>query len=871
MPTLDPDRWRALEPHLDAALDLSDAGRREWLDNLRARDPSLADDLQTLIVEHQELDRVGFLAKSPPHPNRNPIVQEAATLTGQVIGAYTLQSRIGHGGMGTVWLAKRSDGRFEGQAAVKLLNTSLIGRSGEERFAREGTILARLSHPSIARLIDAGVSRTGQPYLVLEYVQGHHIDRYCDERRLDVHARIRLFIDVLTAVAHAHVNLVVHRDIKPSNVLVPTSDDAGALTTTRVKLLDFGIAKLMELGDDPNATFAVTNESGWAMTPAYAAPEQLSGGAITTASDVYSLGVLLYLLLSGYHPVGSRRRSPAELISTIVDTDMPRLSDALQLSQQENGDEAVQASAKERSTTPDRLRRALHGDLDTIVATALKKDPRQRYQSVTAFADDLQRFLDQRPISARPDTWTYRATTFVKRHTRSVAAAVAVVVVITAMTAFYTTRLAAARERAQMQAQKAAKISELLSGLLTGADPYATRETRGEPTVRQLLDAGAVRVERELADQPELQAEMMTVIGRVYQRLGLDAKAQPLLEQALALGRRTLGPEDVRIARSLNELGTLLREKGDVAASAKAFEEALVMRRHLLGNKDKDVAVTAVELARSYVDLGKYDLAEPLLREALAIRLEVFGDRDRNTATSLSDLGQLLRDRGQIDEAERYLRQSLEVARKTLADDHPDVATATSNVASVLVARGDVRGAEALYRQALAIYRKHPNGIEIRIGLALNNLSGPLREQKKFAEAEAALDEATALVHATRGDDHLSMALVLVSRGRLKLARGEPALAEPVLRRALEIRQRTLPANDWRVGIAKSVLGEALTGLHRYQEAELLLLEAHDALKTTQHSRYTRDAKANVARLVALYEAWHQPDKATPYRALLTD
>ena len=306
--------------------------------------------------------------------------------------------------MGSVWLAQRSDGRFEGRVAVKLLNASLVGRAGGERFRREGSILARLVHPHIARLLDAGVSEWGQPYLVLEHVDGQHIDRYCDDRRLDVDARLRLFLDVAEAVSLAHANLVVHRDIKPSNVLVGKDG--------QVRLLDFGIAKLLEEGDEAGLETALTREGGRAFTPEFAAPEQLTGGVVTTATDVHALGTLLYLLLAGAHPAGAARSNPAQLLKAIVDTQPRRPSEA-----------ATAADAAARSTSVEGLRRELRGDLDTIVAKALKKDAAERYPSVDAMAADIRRFLAHEPIGARPDTFGYRAAKFVRRHRIGVALA----------------------------------------------------------------------------------------------------------------------------------------------------------------------------------------------------------------------------------------------------------------------------------------------------------------------------------------------------------------------------------------------------------------------------------------------------------------
>jgi eukaryotic-like serine/threonine-protein kinase len=880
MPRLDPDRWRLLTPHLDAALELTGLERAHWLASLRARDPALADELHPLIAEYEALEREGFIAdvpEPPAEPSAPPVPDDGGTLVGQTVGAYTLTSYIGHGGMGTVWLGRRSDGRFEGLAAVKLLNAALVGRAGEERFTREGTILARLAHPSIAHLIDAGVFRGGQPYLVLEYVQGESIDRYCDDRRLDLHARIHLFLDVLAAVGHAHANLVVHRDIKPSNVLVRTDDVEGGLHAPRVKLLDFGIAKLLERDPDSDASIQVTNESGFALTPAFAAPEQLTGGAVTTSTDVYALGVLLYLLLGGQHPAGEGHRSPADLIANVVDNDAPRLSDAIARPRVESAadsatDRAV-AIAGRRSTTPDRLRRALRGDLDTIVATALKKDPRERYPSVTAFATDLRNYLARRPISARPDTWTYRTATFARRHARGVAAATGVVLLVAGLIAFYTTRLAIEGERARLEserarfeAEKSAKVTELLIGLMTGADPYATRETRGEPTVRALLDAGPARVQKELAGHPELQAEILTVIGRIYQRLGLHDKARPLLEQGLGLARRTMGADHVRVAQSLNDLGVLLRDKSDYRAAIAALEEALAIRRRRLGDEHKDVAVTLVELGRAHAESGHLDRAEPLFRSALAIRRRVFGEVHRDTATSLSSVGLLLWERGNLAGAESHLRQAMTITRKVLPDDHPDLSSSINNVGLIVQARGDYAAAEALFRQSLAIDRQTVGEQHVNVVLALNNLSHPLREQGRYVEAAAALDKAIAIARSIRGDDHPTMAMVMVNRARVHLARGEARAAAPLLERALLIRQRAFREDDWRVAVTKSFLGEALTTLARHQEAEALLVDAHRVLKDVDARR--KEAQTNVTRLIALYEAWGRPDRAAAYRSL---
>jgi eukaryotic-like serine/threonine-protein kinase len=413
MSKLSPDQWQALSPRLDEALEMAEDERPTWFSTLRAENPTQARQLEILLEEHRALSEEGFLDERPMELPQTP------GLAGQTFGVYTLVSQIGHGGMGSVWLAERNDGRFERRVAVKVLNLALMGKGGEQRFKSEGRILGRLTHPHIAALIDAGVSETGQPFLVLEYIDGDHIDRYCDQNRLDVRARVRLFLDALRAVEQAHAHLIVHRDLKPSNILVRTDGKA--------KLLDFGIAKLLQ-SDGQTGEPALTLEGGRALTPEYAAPEQLKGEAVTTATDVYASGVLLYVLLAGQHPAGTGPHTPASLVKAVLDTEPPRLSNIVTPAQTNR--ESSATNAMRRATTPDKLARLLRGDLDTIVAKALKKNPQARYTSIKAFADDLQRYLRYEPITARPDAFTYRAGKFMRRHRSSVTAALLVILAL---------------------------------------------------------------------------------------------------------------------------------------------------------------------------------------------------------------------------------------------------------------------------------------------------------------------------------------------------------------------------------------------------------------------------------------------------------
>lgn len=784
--------------------------QRESIFAARNVPPELRDEVESLLAydseDHSVTECVGQAAEAAYRAARDLPLE--ASLAGQTVGAYTLECPIGQGGMGSVWLAQRSDGRFEGRAAVKFLNTALVGRAGGDRFRREGTILARLHHPHIARLLDAGISPIGSPYLVLEHVEGEHIDRYCDARGLGAEARIRLFLDVLEALAHAHANLIVHRDIKPSNVLV-TPDG-------QVKLLDFGIAKLLEDADQTGRATELTREGGGALTPEYAAPEQVTGGAITTATDVYSSGVLLYRLLGGQRRAGS----PAQSMRALVDAEFPELP-------------------------------GVRGDLATVVAKALKKDPAERYASAVAFAEDLRRHLDHEPISARPDTLRYRTAKFLRRRWRGVTASAAVVVLIAGLMSFYTARLAAERNRARLEAAKAAKVSDLLTGLLTATDPYISHDVK-EPTVRGILDAGTERVHKELAGEPELKAQMLTVMGRVYQRLGQHDKAQPLLEEAVAIDRR--GPETEGLAQSLNELGVLRREKGDFSAASQMLGEALAMRRRLLGGEHRDVAETLVDLARVYTDQGDTERAEPLLREALQIRRKALGEENDETATSMNDLALVLWDKGELAEAAALFRQSLAIDRKVFGENHASVAAVMDNLALVTEDLGDGPTAVSLFREALAIRRKVLDKNHTGIAISLNNLSHPLREQGKLDEAAALLREALDIARTTLGDEHPLTAAFMVNLGRIQLEQGQAHTAEPLVRRALEIRRRALRQDDWRTASAESLLGAVLTTLGRYAEAEPLLLDARRVLKDIPGGQ-GQEARENRERLASLEKA----------------
>jgi len=745
------ERWRVLEPHLDRLLDLSVSERAAELVRLRTVDPQLAGDLDGLLALHDDVARENFLEDTPAAPPRS------ASLAGQTVGAYRLVESIGQGGMGSVWLAERSDGRFEGRVAVKLLNASLVGRAGGERFRREGSILARLVHPHIARLLDAGVSEWGQPYLVLEYVDGQHIDRYCDDRRLDVDARLRLFLDVAEAVSLAHANLVVHRDIKPSNVLVGKDG--------QVRLLDFGIAKLLEEGDEAGLETALTREGGRAFTPEFAAPEQLTGGVVTTATDVHALGTLLYLLLAGAHPAGSARSNPAQLLKAIVDTQPRRPSEA-----------AAAADAAARSTSVESLRRELRGDLDTIVAKALKKDAAERYPSVDAMAADIRRYLAHEPIGARPDTFRYRAAKFVRRHRVGVGLALLAALATAAGTLAILWQANEARRQrddAEAQLARATASGEFQAFLLSAGAPA------GKPFVpADLLQQGELVVEKQFGSDDPLRAEILAGIGMQYLSAQRWEKAQPVLERADKVASRSNDPSLRARVRCPLALAWL------VAGEQKRAEAAISGALADLPRDSRHALARAECLAR-WSEFGFFtDQGEPMVRhasEALetlsSARVPVLLTR-LDAQAALAYGYYLTGQNARADAAFAELTKRLEQTgrERTLA-----AADAWNNW-GLVHHRGDIRKAEPLYRRSLELHRSmEGDAVE---PVVLHNYAGVLHELARYTEAEPLFREAIRAAR-DRKNTHveipatLELAALYAEAGRLPEARATLVTLDP--------------------------------------------------------------------------------------------
>jgi eukaryotic-like serine/threonine-protein kinase len=812
---MNPEFRARAEALFEQALELDPTSRARWLDERvrQEEDPAVVEQVRRLLEAHRKgsplLDRGVGRVELPPAERASPP---------RPIGPYRLLGEIGRGGMSVVYRAERADGQFRSRVAIKFLRGDLDAEELHARLAAERQILAALDHPNIARLLDGGVTDEGRPYLVMEYVDGVPIQEYVTTAGLDVESRLRLFLDVARAVQHAHGRLVIHRDLKPSNILV-TPDG-------RVRLLDFGIAKVLDVrGVGLARSDAPRTRTGHRLfTPEYASPEQIRGEPAATSNDVWALGVLLFELLVGARPFDLDDCTPGEGERRILEAEPPRPSQV--------------------AGTPI-LRRRLQGDLDRIVAMALRKDPARRYLSVEQLADDVVHHLEGRPVRAQPDTFGYRLGKFLRRHrVESAAAAVVIVAVVGGVAAALWQAGEARRERdrAAQEALRSEAVAAYLLDLFQAADPWEVPADR--LSARELLSRGTRRLE-ELPADPLLRARLLLAIGQTWLQLGDARSASPLLEEALELRRAALGEDHPETGEARLALGELLRREGrlpqaealarqvlDAGAglenralsllgfihtgmgrtddARRDFEEELA-RLEVAGLADSEEAGHAlVNLAAIHRRQARYAEAEAFLRRALAHRREHLGPDHPLAAVAMARLAGLLSEHmGRPDEAAPLFEAALEIQARVLGPDHPARIESIGGLALIREGDGDLPAAEALHREHLDIHvvalgTEHPSTLAAREGLA-----DFLARTGRPDSAQAIYAATVPLRRAMQGPLHPSLAGSLLGHGRVLLAQGRVEAAEEAIDEALRIREEVFGPDHALVGLTLAELATA--------------------------------------------------------------
>lgn len=832
-----PERWQKVSEVFAAALERPAPHRAAYLQSVCGSDCTLREEVESLL--EYDADRPGFLVVSASATRAAGALAETDE-AGLRLGPYVLVRRVASGGMGAVWLAHRVDEQFQGFAAVKLIKRGMDTDDILRRFRQERQLLANLRHPNICRLLDGGAAPDGRPYLIMEYVDGLPIDEYCDRNRLSVHQRLRLFCRVCAVVQSAHQNLVIHRDLKPGNILVTPSGEP--------VLLDFGIAKVLGPGGVTDVSEQTTPDRRM-LTPQYASPEQIRGEPITTASDVYSLGVILYELLTGHGPYVSERGTRGELEREVLERDPERpstivLRDAPERARvrtcaggepPKTGDapRSSEELAGLRSTDPIRLRRTLSGDLDTIVLKALRKETARRYTSVEQLSEDIRRYLDGAVVTARPDTFRYRATKFVRRNRMPVALAVVFVAILTGLSATMTVqsfRLRDERNRARTAERLAGETERFLREMLRSIEPSVAKG-RDTQLLREMLDAASLRVWSEFEEQPLLAARLHLLVGDLYHKLGWTQEANPHLREGLALRRKWC---------------------------AGTIEEA-----HAMG-----------ALARNLSRTAKLDEAEQLVRASLDICRKLYGDADHpDMSRATSNLANIRARRGHLDESEKLYEQSLAMQQRLRGragrqDPEAEAALASvwNDLGSIRMSRGDHVGAKAFFLSALEHWRIAGERTREWYGICLTNLAICFKVARDFDAAEAAAWESLAIlreftggtgrfwtrnvlgtIYLERGNyaaaeeiysaayeerkasgmpPDAMLAALGHNVGALLLGRGDAAGAEPHLSESHRLLKELIGDQEQDVSVTARTLALALLELRRFEEAEALLLKA---------------------------------------------
>ncbi len=847
----DTGRWQRLEQLFHEGLAVQERERGAWLAVACGGDDALRAEVEAMLAAQREDRPLGLERWVNDEPLEHA---EADGFPGRRLGPWQVRDLIGRGGMGRVYLAERADGQFEQRVALKVADAAALSRDGAAAFDAERRILARLSHPNVARLLDAGFTPEGTAYLVMEYVDGAPIVEYCDERRLTIDERLRLFRVVCNAVQHAHGSLVVHRDLKPSNIFVTRAGE--------VKLLDFGIAKLLE-PDSPARELTAPGRRP--LTPDYAAPEQVLGGTVTTATDVYGLGVVLYELIAGRRPFDGDVAPDPHALPAWVTTEpsAPSVVVAARGPRETPRERAADLAAQMRATTAAKLSRRLAGDVDRVVLKALQREPAARYASAGQLAEEVDRLLDGRPVIAQPDTVGYRARRFVSRHRLAVAlgtAAFGVIVAFAVVASLQARALAIERDRVRLEAERAQRVVALVGDLFALAEPAPGQ---GETiTAGELLDRGTERIDAGLADDPASQEALYGVVGRIYASLGLHARAGDVFDRVVDLQRRAGRGETGDAADAMHALAGQRLLQNEYAAAERWYREALALR-DALGAPASERAATLEGLGRLLSVTGRHEAAIAPLREAVVLRREERTPPE-GVMSALHELGLALHRTGAMAEADELFREAVEIGR-TLPPDAPALVEASLHLARFVHHFGrDPAGAEPIYRETVASARRAYASDHQSLATALGEAARNLRDLGRVDEAEPLMREALGMLERLYGERHREVVIATQGLGSIVAARGDHEEAEGLYRRALVGAREVLGAAHPLTLGAQRALAAHLEHRGRFDEAGRLRQAELAAVLAAQGER-------DVYAAIALAGLGHhhlragRPDRAEEY------
>jgi eukaryotic-like serine/threonine-protein kinase len=869
------DRWERLQQLFSLAVDLNGAERKAFIEQETAGDADLRTELLELLACDNGGARTGPLTLALGAALDTTTRDRRKALVGRTVGNYKLVSVLGHGGTGTVYLGERADRQYSAQVAVKIVdNTTMHGELGM-RFRAERQILASLNHANIARLLDAGETEEGSPYLVMEYVHGEPVDRYCDRQQLGLRERLQLFLDICNAVQYAHQNLVVHRDLKPANILV-TAEGAP-------KLLDFGIAKLLDPGEAV-AAMALTRMNDRLLTPEYASPEQILGRPVTTASDVYALGVILYELLTGLRPYAvPASASQLELERSICITDPLRPSAAVKRALDSGpleGQSEILAVAVARRLTPEKLRKRLTGDIDCIVLRALRKEPLHRYNSIEQLASDVRSYLTREPVQARQGNWLYYSQRFIRRHAFGVTAGatfVAFLAVFAMVSSIQAQRIAAERDRARQESSRAEKVSEFMLETFSNADPftYSSRTGANPETAEELLARAGRRVREDLSEHPLVRARLLENIGRAYRRRGDDKSAVSYLRDAAYLRKKLSGGQgDKETAGAMVDLAMAMREEGDVGGSDRVLMEAGDILQRLKQQRSVTYARVLANRGRVQMKLGKPGAAQDYYSEGLALLQDLRGPRDPEVAALLVDKSIAFLWQDNLVAAEGSARAAVEIYATALPKLHPDRTYAQSQLGETLRLQGRLDEASVLLKEALLANRTIYGENGRPVADVLDSLAKVRRAQHDLTEAEKYAAQALDVQIKAEGLDHWRTAYYRTSLAAIQIERKEYAEAEAQSRMAIATLQKSVSADHPYMASAEHYLGEALLRSNRLKDAEAVFMAAMNRSRRANEPEW-RAARSASGLGEALYRQGRardaEPYLVNSYRTLISD